>query len=91
MRAGQFEGSKVMVECCALPTARCMARCAICTKLAIMLIIGTMAGITIAGGPFEEAILMAGLTFYLRVCTFELERKPAVINLRVVPTRWIMA
>jgi hypothetical protein len=91
MCASQLESCKIMVEGCLTPIAGVMARRAICAKLAVMLIIGTMAGITIAGSPFEEAIPMAGLTFYLRVCTFELERKPAVINLRVVPTRWIMA
>ncbi len=55
-----------------------------------MFIVAAMAGITITRRSFKDAVPMAGLTFDLRVCALELERKPAVIDPHVFPTRWIM-
>ena len=56
---GQWETCIAVVECCPSPTVCGVAGSTICTKLAAMRIISSMAGITIFGCALENTVRMA--------------------------------
>jgi len=67
-----------------------MTTSTICSKLPIMPILRGMAGITIRGSAFIDAIAMAGSTGHSGVTTGQCEAGPAVVKVDVIPAARVM-
>ena len=80
MRAGQREVAAVMVEIRILPVGRVMAGRAICAKLTVMLVILSVAGITVHRCCLVLSIHMTRLTANFGVFSFQFERREVMVK-----------
>ena len=77
---GQREVAQIVVENSLFPARRRMTGGAVRAKPTVMLVVVLMAGVTIAGGAFVYAVLVAVLTLCFGVPALEFERRQAVIE-----------
>ncbi len=80
VRAGQLEGSQVVIETGPSPAGGCMAAGAILAQRALMLIILLMAGIAGSWCALVNIIDMAGCAGHCRMCACQFESSQIVIE-----------
>lgn len=90
MLPGQWEARVAMVEGCPTPALRVMAGSTILTELAVMGVIGCMAGVTICRCSFESAVLVASQAGHILMLSCK--HKPGVVMIEgyVFPATWNM-
>ena len=84
--APQRESGRAMVKTHILPTASHVAGTTICAELAVMGVVGSMAGETVRWRTFELSIGMAGCAGDILVLAPQRESCCAMIEIHIVPT-----
>lgn len=81
MAARQREWTLVVIEIDIIPTAWVMAQGTVGTVLSVMFIILFVAGKTVCGGIFIDAVLVACFTGSFGVLAFQFETREVVVEL----------
>ena len=81
MTAREREWTLVVIEIDIIPTAWVMTQRTVGAVLSIMFIILFVAGITVCGGVFIDAVLVACLTRSFGMLAFQLEAREVVVEL----------
>ena len=91
VRPGQCEGRIIVVEVDILPAAGIVAGGAVGPKLAAVRLQGGMAGVTVLGCAFEDAVDVTGRAWHVYMPTRERKTRLVMIETHIPPGAGVMA